>query len=131
MGFIEQEYKVILFIQALIKVLNNEECFFIFKRERKSEKIKPIQFTNKKTLIDLDYDKEDVKKELISLKIEEYIESIEDKNTFFNDESFRVFVKKIKDINVYIKVKIRDIDKKIVVCISFHRAQFDFKFPYN
>lgn len=140
MDFIEKEYQVKLFIKTLIDILNNAECTFILKRDRASERNKPDKFTNRQTLADLSYDDEDVKHELISLKAENYVESLEDKNPYFNDEPFRVFVKKIEfkesvtkksTMDVYIKVKIKSIENKIVVCVSFHRAQFDFNFPYN
>ena len=137
MGFIEDDYKVTLFIKLFIDILNDEECYFELKRDRVSEKNKPNKFTKRQALADLNYEDEDVIHELISLKVEHYVESVEDKNPFFNDEPFRVFVKQIKYdknksvMDVYIKVKIKSIDNKMVVCVSFHRAQFDFNFPYN
>jgi len=131
MGFIEKEYKVKLLIRSLIDILNDHECFFILKKDRVSEKKKLKKFTNRQTLSELNFTTEDVINELISLKSNEYLESVNDTNKNFNDEPFRVFIKKIKKIDVYIKIKIRSIENKIIVCVSFHRTQFDFELPYK
>ena len=99
--------------------------------KRVSENQKEKEFTNESTLNYLEYDREDAKKEIISLTVEEYVESMKDNNPNFNNDSFKVFVKNIKDINVYIKIKIRDIENKIVVCVSFHKAEYEVTYPYK
>jgi len=131
MGFVEKEYKIKLFLKNVIYLLNDDACNFIFMEKRVSENQKEKEFTNESTLNYLEYDREDAKKEIISLTVEEYVESVEDNNPNFNNDSFKVFVKNIKDINVYIKIKIRDIENKIVVCVSFHKAEYEVTYPYK
>ena len=88
-------------------------------------------YTTENTLNKLNYDNEDVKNELVNLKLENYVETLTD----YKDEkspNFYVFMKLINNKMVYIKAKIRNIKKRKVFCISFHFARFENrKFPYK
>ena len=88
-------------------------------------------YTTQNTLIKLNYDNEDVKNELLNLKLDNYIETLIDYKDS-KSPNFYVFIKSIKNRDVYIKVKIRNVQKRKVFCISFHFARFENKkFPYR
>ena len=82
------------------------------------------------TLVDLEYDAQDVINTLNDLKVEEYSESV-----FDNDDSnpfwLHVFGKEINDRLVYIKLKIREAGSKYIICVSFHYAKNSMVFPYR
>lgn len=89
-------------------------------------------YTTVNTLLALDFDKHDVFNQLMSLEISEYME------TFIDDldnslPKFYAFGKEIKSKDVYIKVKIRDRQKRKVFCVSFHFARYPFPkcLPYK
>lgn len=84
-----------------------------------------------RTLLALDFDKNDVLNQLLALEVSEYME------TFIDDldnslPPFFAFAKVIKSRDVYIKVKIRDTQNNKVFCVSFHFARYPFptNLPY-
>jgi len=83
-------------------------------------------YTTANTMLDLDYDTDDVKNEILSLNEKEYMETIKDDRDATRPP-FWVFSKTIKKKDVYIKVKIRDKRKNKVFCVSFHYARFPVK----
>ncbi len=80
------------------------------------------------TLLDLDYDVEDIVDRLKELKVEEYSETKFDKDDV-NPLTLFVFGKDINKKMIYVKLKVRD-QQKQVVCVSFHYAKDEMKFPY-
>jgi len=75
------------------------------------------------TLLELDFDKEDIWQHLLSLNLSCYIETIvDDKDKML--PHFFAFAKTIKCRDVYIKVKIRDKLNGKVFCVSFHFARY-------
>ena len=93
-------------------------------RARLSEAEKESRFTNPQTLQNLGYDDEDVKEELKRLRLDEYYHSVKDDRAH-NTPYFRVFIKEIKSLQIYIKVKLVKVsEKKTVVCISFHETEY-------
>lgn len=99
--------------------------------KKKSES--PIDsYTTANTLLALDFDKTDVKNQLLSLEISEYMETfIDDKDNTL--PPFFAFAKSIKNRDVYVKAKIRDRQNCKVFCVSFHFARFPFSenLPYK
>lgn len=98
---------------------------------KKSES--PIDpYTTANTLLALDFDRTDIKNQLLSLEISEYMETfIDDKDNTL--PPFFTFAKSIKNRDVYVKVKIRDRLNCKVFCVSFHFARFPFpeNLPYK
>ena len=95
-------------------------------RSRKDE----IEYSTNYTLVDLEYDSFDVVERLKELTVAEYSETLIDKD---DDKPPLLFVFG-KDINaklVYIKLKIKGETDKKVLCLSFHYAKYDMKFPYK
>ena len=81
------------------------------------------------TLLDLEYDSQDVVDRLRELTVEDYSETLFDKDDE-NPPLLFVFGKQINGKEIYIKLKIkRDVTKKIL-CVSFHYAKYVMKHPY-
>ncbi|WP_430787238.1 hypothetical protein VBD025_15930 [Virgibacillus flavescens] len=76
-------------------------------------------FTTQNTLLCLEFDVEDVVNELVTLKASDYCKTAVDIKRP-SSPSFWFFEKTIVDNNVYIKLKIRDEEKKKIFCMSFH-----------
>lgn len=95
---------------------------------RKKKQGADQQYSTPYTLLSLDYDVEDVVNRLKELQVEEYSETKIDKDDVDPPILF-VFGKDINGKLVYVKLKIRDQQKK-VVCVSFHYAKDKMQFPY-
>lgn len=122
--------EVIVFLEEL-KMLLEEGDFdidtdFVLIRKNKKD---DVEHSTPYTLLDLDYDIEDVVDRLKELTIEEYSETKIDKDDLDPPLLF-VFGKKINRKLVYIKLKIKGDQKRRVLCVSFHYAKDKMKFPY-
>ena len=85
-------------------------------------------YTTVNTLAELAFDRYDVRDQLLSLEVPDYVETIIDsKNPAL--PSFRVFCREIQKRDVYIKVKIRDRAQGKIFCVSFHFARYPFAHP--
>lgn len=79
---------------------------------------------------ELGIDNNDIKEYLKDLSIENYVETCDDERNK-NSNSYYVFGKFVNEKEIYIKVKIQSYDKKIVVCMSFHFAEYKLNYPYK
>ena len=73
-----------------------------------------------------------IKQEILSLTPKEYSEGplLDKDQTNYKDESFWIFGKKIQNNLIYIKLKLRKTDEhEETVCMSFHIAEYQMKFP--
>ena len=125
-----QKTAVNAFLEDLKEVLGDED-FDIDKnlliiRSRKDE----IEYSTNYTLVDLEYDSFDVVERLKELTVAEYSETLIDKDDDKPPLLF-VFGKDINNKLVYIKLKIKGETDKKVLCLSFHYAKYDMKFPYK
>lgn len=102
----------------------NNDLILIRKKKQGNEQ----KFSTPYTLLDLDYDAEDIVDRLKELKVEEYSETKIDKDDV-NPPTLFVFGKDINGRLIYVKLKIRD-QKKQVLCVSFHYAKNRMEFPY-
>lgn len=82
------------------------------------------------TLLDLDYNAEDIVNRLKELAIAEYSETKIDKDDV-NPPLLFVFGKEINNNLVYIKLKIKENQQRYVLCVSFHYAKENMLFPYR
>lgn len=121
---------VIAFLEELHEVLTAENFSIadnmIIIKSNKDE----VKYSTRFTMLDLNYDSEDVIERLKELAISEYSETLIDRD---DDKSPLLFVFG-KDVNsrmVYIKLKIKGETKKKVLCLSFHYAKYDMEFPYK
>ena len=95
---------------------------------RKKKQGDDWKFSTPYTLLDLEYNAEDVVNRLKELKVEEYAETKIDTDDI-NPPILFVFGKDINDRLIYVKLKIRDQQKQIV-CVSFHYAKDKIQYPY-
>lgn len=90
----------------------------IFKKKRKDEDLLNPNST-KNTIIDLDFESEDVKEEILNLRSSDYIKTVKDRERTKSPD-YWIFSKNIKGRDIYIKLKICDINK--IHLMSFHYA---------
>ena len=86
-------------------------------------------FSTPYTLLDLDFDTSDIIERIKELTLQEYWETLFDKDDD-NPPLLFVFGKDINCKTVYIKLKIKDA-KKMVLCLSFHYAEYIMNCPYR
>lgn len=124
-SFTAPKEQVKLFLEDLKSILGSKNCELDIL-PKKSTESSSDPYTTENTLLDLDYDTEDVKQELLNLTISDYIETMKD-NRDENKPFFWVFEKIIQSKEVYIKVKVRDKNKQKVFCVSFYYARYQLK----
>lgn len=130
LSYQSKKREVETFLDELHKLLEsndfdiNTDLNFVRKKKQGVDQ----KFSTPYTLLDLDYDAEDVVNRLKELKVEEYSEIKIDKDDV-NPPILFVFGKDINSRLVYVKLKIRN-QQKQVVCVSFHYAKDKMEFPY-
>lgn len=103
-----------------------EDLILIKSKKSKEKEI----YSTPYTLLDLNYNAEDIVERLKELKYQEYHETLFDKNDA-NPPLLFVFGKKINGRLVYIKIKIKKGGKHKVLCLSFHYAEYLMEYPYT
>lgn len=130
LSYQSKKREVVAFLDELHKVLESDD--FDINTDlnliRKKKKGDDQKVSTPYTLLDLDYDAEDVVNRLKELKVEEYSETKIDTDDV-NPPILFVFGKDINGKLIYVKLKIRDYQKQ-VVCVSFHYAKDKMEFPY-
>ena len=119
------------FLKSLQEVLQSKDfniaCDLDILLKKSSEALDD-PYTTQNTLLDLDFDREDVMQQL--LRGVHYYETIID-NKDPALPPFHAFIKEIEHRNVYIKIKIRDYARRKVFCVSFHYARYPIQsMPY-
>lgn len=105
-------------LKELKGIINDEDFDYktqIVLDKRKND-LEPGVYSNQNTMLLLDYNIEDIARELSLLTIDDYYETIID--VVGSELLLYVFKKKIKDYLIYIKFSIRR--NKIIFLISFH-----------
>lgn len=106
------------FLKDLKEIINRED--FDYKKhfilKKRNNDLSDDIHTNYNTLMLLNYTTEDIIRELKDLTVDDYYETIMD--CIGTDCLLYVFIKKIKEVKIYIKLTIRN--NKIIFCISFH-----------
>lgn len=119
--------EVVAFLDELQILLGKED--FDINLIRKKKQGEERKYSTPYTLLDLDYDTEDVVNRLKELTVEEYSETKIDKDDL-NPPLLFVFGKGINGKLVYVKLKIKGDQQKYVLCVSFHYAKDKMAFPY-
>ena len=129
-SYIEPLHTVNTCLTDLKHILTSEpHDLDILPRKKGEDPLDPC--TTENTMLDLDYDTEDIKNELLSLTEKDYIETIVD-DLDSGRSPFRVFGKLVKNKDVYIKAKIRNKTANQVFCVSFHYSRHPLKKkPYS
>lgn len=125
-----KEKDVIVFLEQLYSILT-DACFNINNNIILISKKKPPEkekFSTPYTILDLEYETSDIVERLKELTVQEYSETLYDKDDD-NPPLLFVFGKDVNCKKVYIKLKIKDVKKK-VLCLSFHYAEHVMNFPY-
>lgn len=123
---ISTESDVITFLTGLKEVLIDSN-FDVSKDldilPKKKTESPTDPYTTFNTMQALEFDRHDIKNQLLGLDISEYLETfIDDKDNSL--PPFFAFGKTLKNREVYIKAKIRDRKNCKVFCVSFHFARF-------
>lgn len=130
LSYQSKKREVIDFLDKLHKLLESDD--FDINTDlnliRKKKQGVDQKFSTPYTLLDLEYDVEDVVDRLKELKVEEYSETKIDTDDI-NPPVLLVFGKSINDKLIYVKLKIRN-QQKQVICVSFHYAKDKMEFPY-
>lgn len=115
---IEEIEKVKFFLQKLHHFIRECNSQIDIQRKRRGQNLLDPNSTNN-TIIDLDYDSEDIRKELLNLKTSDYVKTVRDR-TRPKTPNYWIFLKTIKYKDIYIKLKIYDLNK--IHLMSFHYA---------
>ncbi|MDE6774948.1 MAG: hypothetical protein K2J37_01375 [Ruminococcus sp.] len=110
-----------------MKSLLKQSGRFKFHEDGPKDK-RGTEYSNRACMIELEFDKNDVKENIMSLTVENYVET-----KLYNPEKIcYVFCKEIKINQVYIKLFIKsNKNGKNVVCVSFHFVEHPIiYFPY-
>lgn len=123
--------EVITFLNDLKSILGKEDFdidtdLLLIRKKKLGDDQK---FSTPYTLLELDYNAEDVAERLKELTIEEYSETKIDKNDL-NPPLLFVFGKDINKKLVYVKLKIKGNQQRHILCVSFHYAKESMTFPY-
>ena len=123
--------EVVAFLKELKDLLGqddfdiNTDMILIRKKKQGKDQI----YSTPYTMLDLDYDIDDVIARLKELKLEEYSETKIDRDDV-NPALLFVFGKDIDSKLVYVKLKIKGDQRKHILCVSFHYAKGRMTFPY-
>ena len=132
---IETRSEVDTYLNHIKYSLTNSKAELQFQKERQTDTQRDERFTNRYTVGDLFPDEDPVdalKRELLTLRAENYIETVKD-TRFPRKSEMRVFGKRY-GADVYIKFRVDMINGNIVFVMSFHYAVYPFSesdFPYN
>lgn len=124
--------EVIIFLEQLKELLGNEDfnmdtdLTLISKKKQGDDQ----KYSTLYTLLELDYDTEDIVERLKELTVEEYSETKIDRDDL-NPPLLFVFGKDINSRLIYVKLKIKENPQKHVLCVSFHYAKDNMIFPYK
>lgn len=139
---IESKLEVQTYLDRLKYAIKDDSVKINFLRNRKVDEERDKKYTNRYTVSKLfPYEDEvDVlKRELASLTVEEYIETVKD-IAFPKKSEMRVFGKQYSGEDVYIKIRVELINIEhasggsYILVMSFHFSERDFKesdFPHG
>lgn len=123
--------EVVTFLNELKDLIEKEDFdidtgMILIRRKKRGDDQK---YSTPYTLLDLDYDVEDVVERLKELTVEEYSETKIDTDDL-NPPLLFVFGKNINNRLVYVKLKIKGDQQRHILCVSFHYAKDKMTFPY-
>ena len=108
------------FLKKLQHLLNDNTCQLDIQRGRKGQdNCDPNTTIN--TMHALEYNSEDIREELLSLKTGDYIKTVRDRKRTESSD-YWIFSKKVRGRDIYIKLKIYSVNK--IHLMSFHYAAF-------
>ena len=89
---------------------------------------------NKKTMLELDFTDKQLVEVLEELALEDYIEGPCNDRDYYG--TIWIFGKRIKNREVYIKIKVSELDERgnkiaTLICLSFHFSEKPLTYPYR
>jgi hypothetical protein len=132
-GFSVQSHKkdIMAFLEEMNAIFQDPgfQCsrdLTIIKAKKSAEK---EVYSTSYTLLDLDYNSEDVMEKLKELTFHDYSETLVDRDDL-NPPFLFVFGKDINGRQVYIKLKIKGDRLRHILCVSFHYAEYEMQLPF-
>lgn len=122
------KFEVETYLAKLKYALAQKDTVINFQEERQIDKERDPKYTNTYTMAKLFPDespKEVLRRELEKLTVEEYIETVKDRN-FPNLSDFWVFGKKYNSEDVYIKFRVEIVGRNHLFVMSFHFSTIPF-----
>ncbi|MEG3070317.1 MAG: hypothetical protein HQP61_10655 [Peptococcaceae bacterium] len=123
------------YLAKLEYALQDKSILIEFQKERYVDENRPKEYTNVYTMAELfpDASLNDVlHRELASLRVQEYIETVKDAR-YPRRSEFWVFGKKYTGKDVYIKFRVEIIQRTYIFIMSFHFSEIPFSevhFPF-
>lgn len=136
---VETRTEVMTFLDQLKYVLGSGHTTINFQVLRKADRDRPTEYSNRYTISYLFPDEDEVevlKRELASLTVRDYVETVRDKKHPKRSD-MRVFGKKHSNRDVYVKIRVEILGTHggpHVFVMSFHFAERGFQdhdFPYG
>lgn len=126
-----KKQEVTVFLKQLKELLCKEDFdinkdITIIRTKKKKE---DERYSTPYTLLDLNYDTSDVVDRLKELSVQEYSETLVDKDDL-NPPLLFVFGKNINNKQIYVKLKMKGNSSDHILCVSFHYAKEKMLFPY-
>lgn len=136
---IESEFDVSTYLERLKYALESGSVMINFQRDRQVDVVRDKKYTNRHTMLTLFPDEDEVvvlKRELSTLNVHDYIETVKD-TRFPKRSDMMVFGKKYSGEDVYIKIRVElvgTMGSNYIFVMSFHFAEKAFvetDFPYR
>lgn len=122
-SYIDSRQNVADHLENLRKALLSKSCQLDILPVKKGQS-ETDPFSTAYTLLKLEYNSSDIKRELAGLKVTDYIESIKD-SVKIGSPDFRVFGIIRQGKEIYVKEKLRT--ENNIFCISFHFSEYPLK----
>lgn len=138
----ESRIEVQTYLDRLKYAIQSDSARINFQINRRVDECRSNKYTNRYTMSILFPNEDEVealKRELSTLVVDDYIETVKDL-TFPKRSEMRVFGKQYSGDNVYIKIRVELVSishgngDSIIFVMSFHFSEWDFKdsdFPYK
>lgn len=138
----ESRIEVQTYLDRLKYAIQSDSARINFQINRRVDECRSKKYTNRYTMSILFPNEDEVealKRELSTLVVDDYIETVKDL-TFPKRSEMRVFGKQYSGDNVYIKIRVELVTishgngDSIIFVMSFHFSEWDFKdsdFPYK
>ncbi len=138
----ESKLEVQTYLDRLKYAITRSSGIIEFQKNRKIDQERNKKYTNRYTMGKLFPDEDEIKvikRELVLLTIDDYIETVKD-TRFYKRSEMRVFGKQYSGDDIYIKIRVELVNvdhasgDSFILVMSFHYSKWDFKesdFPYK
>lgn len=137
----ESKIEVQTYLDRLKYAIRSDTAKLNFQKDRNVDQGRDKKYTNRYTMGQLFPNEDEVevlKRELLVLTFEDYIETVKD-TRFPRRSEMRVFGKQYSGDDLYIKIRVELVSslasgESLILVMSFHYSEWDFKesdFPYK